>query len=139
MAITSFSEDFWERDFDAVQTQFEVQSFLPEQKDSVKAFFDKGTVFVNLPTGFGKSLIYQCLNIIADVIFHRPRGSSVLVTSPLTPLMTDQVDRTHRQGRETSGSGTNGSRNAVFAARLFRYPREIARHFLRMVAFEKMR
>ena len=47
---------------------------------------------MNLPTGYGKSLIFQCLPIAAVDIFERPRGSSVIVViSPLQALMEDQV------------------------------------------------
>ena len=47
---------------------------------------------MNLLTGYGKSLIFQCLPIAADDIFERPRGSSVIVViSPLRALMEDQV------------------------------------------------
>ena len=47
---------------------------------------------MNLPTVYGKSLIFQCLPIAADALFERPRGSSVIVViSPLRALMEDQV------------------------------------------------
>ena len=43
---------------------------------------------MNLPTGYGKSLIFQCLPIAGD----KPRGSSlVVVISPLRSLLEDQV------------------------------------------------
>ena len=49
-------------------------------------------MFVNLPTGFGKSLIFQSLPIVADNVSGKPRGSSVIVViSPLRSLMEDQV------------------------------------------------
>ena len=47
---------------------------------------------MNLPTGYGKSLIFQCLPIAADALFERPHGSSVIVVIPLLrALMEDQV------------------------------------------------
>ena len=47
---------------------------------------------MNLPTGYGKSVIFQCLPIAADALFERPRGSSVIIViSPLRALMEDQV------------------------------------------------
>ena len=49
-------------------------------------------MFVNLPTDFGKSLIFQSLPIVADIVSGKPRGSSVIVViSPLRSLMEDQV------------------------------------------------
>ena len=35
---------------------------------------EKGNVFANLLTGFGKSLVFQCLPIVADIIHMRDRG-----------------------------------------------------------------
>ena len=49
-------------------------------------------MFVNLPTGYGKSLVFQCLPISADALLDKPRGSSpVVVISPLRSLVEDQV------------------------------------------------
>ena len=49
-------------------------------------------VFVNLPTGFGKSLIYQALPLTFDVLLEAP-GHIVAVISPLVNLMKDQVEK----------------------------------------------
>ena len=47
---------------------------------------------MNLPTGYGKSLIFQCLPVAADALLGKPRGSSlVVVISPLRSLTEDQV------------------------------------------------
>ena len=54
-------------------------------------------VFVNLPTEFGKSLIYQALPLVFDVA----RNSSshiVVVISPLVNLMKDQVENPKKLG-----------------------------------------
>ena len=53
-------------------------------------------VFVSLPTGFGKSLIYQILPVCAEELaVLKPIGSEfkpfVLIVSPLISLMQDQV------------------------------------------------
>ena len=37
-----------------------------QQKDAIKAFVAAHDVFVSLPTGFGKSLIYGCLPLLFD-------------------------------------------------------------------------
>lgn len=87
------SEELWQMAFEAAKSQFRIESFLKEQKDAIKAFFQNRNVFVNLPTGFGKSLIFQCLTIVGDVLHKKPRGSSVIVViSPLRSLMNDQVE-----------------------------------------------
>jgi len=67
-----------------MREQFEIDNLLPEQENSLRKFLGDQNIFVNLPTGYGKSLIFQCLPIAADALFEKPRGSSVLVViSPL--------------------------------------------------------
>ena len=89
--MAAIMADQWKLAFEAVKEQFELSDILLEQRESIKAFFDGKDVFVNLPTGFGKSFIFQCLPIIADVVHSKPHGSSVVVISPLHSLMEDQV------------------------------------------------
>ena len=85
-------EENWNAAFEAVKSQFEVPDLLPEQQKAIRSFFQGKNVFVNLPTGFGKSLIFQCLPIVADIVHKKPRGSSIIVViSPLRSLMEDQV------------------------------------------------
>ena len=74
MAVSE--EERWKR---AVTSQFNIENLLAEQQKSLREFLGGHNIFVNLPTGFGKSLIFQCLPIAADALFARPRGSSVVV------------------------------------------------------------
>ena len=46
-------------------------------------------MFVNLPTGFGKSLIYQALPLVCDTL----HGTGHVVVSPPVNLMKDQVGK----------------------------------------------
>ena len=89
--MSKFTEGSWQRAFTAVKEQFEFESLLPEQENALREFLEGRNVFVNLPTGYGKSLIFQCLPIAADALLDKPRGSSlVVVISPLRSLMEDQ-------------------------------------------------
>ena len=64
----------------------------PFQKEAIARFvISKRDVFVNLPTGFGKSLIYRAIPFICDVLLDAP-GHIVAVISPLVSLMKDQVE-----------------------------------------------
>ncbi|XP_028414616.1 ATP-dependent DNA helicase Q-like 1 [Dendronephthya gigantea] len=91
--MATFPERAWKEAFLSVQKQFLIDHLLPEQVSAVKAFIEKGNVFVNLPTGYGKSLIFQCIPIVYDILYSRPRGTSVVVViSPLKALMKDQVE-----------------------------------------------
>lgn len=61
---------------------FGIQRLRPEQETAMVAVLEKRDVLVALPTGFGKSLIYQ----VPAMIFERP----TIVVSPLIALMADQ-------------------------------------------------
>ena len=89
--MADITEEAWQRAFKAVKEQFEIDQLLPKQEDTLREFLKGHNVFVNLPTGYSKSLTFQCL-IAADALFEKPRGSSVVVVkSPLRSLMEDQV------------------------------------------------
>ena len=69
----------WNAAFEAVKSQFEVPDLHPEQRKAIRSFFQGKNVFANIPTGFGKSLIFQCLLIVTDIVHKKPRGSSIIV------------------------------------------------------------
>ena len=54
-------------------------------------------VFAALPTGYGKSLCYGCLPGIFDSICSC-EGSTVIIVSPLSALMKDQVESFRMKG-----------------------------------------
>ena len=69
-----------------------LESLLPVQESSLKEFLKGWNVFVNLPSGYRKSLIFQCLPIAADALLDKPCSSSlVVVILFLRSLMEDQV------------------------------------------------
>ena len=43
---------------------FGVTKLFPEQEKAWKAFIDKNDVLLNLPTGFGKSLVFQMAPLV---------------------------------------------------------------------------
>ena len=58
-------------------------------------------MFVNLPAGFGKSLIYQVAPSIAEEMSRlagKIRSAVILVISPLVSLMKDQVQCLEQKG-----------------------------------------
>ena len=71
MATGQFREDLWKKAFLSVQEQFNIEQLMPEQKQCIRACLEKGNVFVNLLTGFGKSLVFQCFPIVGDIIHMR--------------------------------------------------------------------
>ena len=62
------------------------------QYEAVKAIvIEKKDTLCVLPTGYGKSLIYQLLPTVFDVHLDCEDSSSVIVISPLNALMVDQI------------------------------------------------
>ena len=55
-------------------------------------FIEKIDEFINLPTGFGKSLTYQALPLICDTV-RGTTGHIVVVVSPMVNLMKDQATK----------------------------------------------
>ena len=76
-----------------------------QQREAVKHVWDGKDVFVLLPTGFGKSIIYEVLPFLFDFKLERVHGqtkSSVIVASPLVSLMADQVSSLRHRGVEAA-------------------------------------
>ena len=63
----------------------------PEQKQALLKFVGGQDVFVSLPTGFGKSLCCILLPRIFDLVRGVENKCIVIVVSPLTALMKNQV------------------------------------------------
>lgn len=75
-----------------LQERFGFTRFKTGQADILSALLDKQSVMAMLPTGGGKSLVYQMMGYL------RP-GVTVIVT-PLLSLMQDQVARLNYQGEK---------------------------------------
>lgn len=68
----------------SLHRHFGFSEFRPGQAEAIQHLLDSQNVLVVMPTGSGKSLIYQLAS------FHLP--GLTLVLSPLIALMKDQVD-----------------------------------------------
>ena len=73
-----------------LRIHFGYSSFRPGQEKAIDNILSGKNTIVVLPTGGGKSLIYQLPALIMDGI--------TLVISPLIALMKDQVDSLERVG-----------------------------------------
>ena len=69
----------------ALQRHFSFPRFRPGQRQAVENILDGSDTLVVMPTGHGKSLIYQ---LAAQLL-----PNTTLVISPLVSLMKDQVDK----------------------------------------------
>ena len=75
-----------------VCNMFGISTLSNKQEEALNHFFSGRDVFVNLPTCYGKSLIFQAVPIMADLIYKKGKGSSLMIViSPLKSLMEDQV------------------------------------------------
>ena len=73
-----------------VVRRFGIRKLRPEQARAIKAVLDGRDTLAVLPTGYGKSLIYQ----VPAMLFDRP----TLVASPLIALMQDQHSALRKRG-----------------------------------------
>lgn len=74
----------------ALQTHFGFDSFRTGQEEAIRSLLNKQHTLAIMPTGAGKSLIYQFAALQLAGI--------ALVISPLIALMKDQVDALNRKG-----------------------------------------
>ena len=75
----------------------QVPNFYQEQKEALRSFFKGKDLFFSVHTGYGKSLIFQAIPIIADVLREQIIGTSTaLVISHLLSLMKDQISHVNK-------------------------------------------
>lgn len=67
-----------------------------EQTSAVNGLLDGKDVLGVLPTGFGKSMIYQVFVLASKL--QREQHTSVLVISPLNSIIEDQIDEANAMG-----------------------------------------
>ena len=84
--------------FSKVCEQFKFSELNKHQKEAIiSAVLKKKDVFVSLPTGFGKSVIFQALPMVFDS-FTGESGHIVIVVSPLLSLIKDQTEHLRQVG-----------------------------------------
>ena len=82
----------FERALHIVSRFFQVQSFYDEQKNILREFFLGKSIFFSAGTGYGRSLIFQAVPLLADLLMNQAIGTSIaIIISPLVSLMLDQV------------------------------------------------
>jgi len=74
---------------EVLNKRFGFQAFRPHQKEAIEALLEKKRLLSILPTGYGKSLLYQ----LPAVLFEH----MTLVISPLLALMRDQLEHLEKR------------------------------------------
>jgi len=107
---------------------FALEDFRPGQRDAIDPILAGRDALVVMPTGSGKSLVYQFAAVALD--------GTALVISPLIALMKDQVD--HLQADGIAATFINSSLSATDQARRLEQMRA-GRFKLMYVAPERLR
>ena len=75
---------------------FGVEKLFSKQFEALKTFVSGTDVFLNLPTGFGKSLVFQMAPLVHAELSRSHDGFAanpvILIISPLVSLMEDQTN-----------------------------------------------
>ena len=92
LADLKWDEEEFREGIRMVCSYFNVEELRREQTTVLRNFFQGKNVYFSAPTGFGKSLIFQAIPLVADHLLGNQAGTSIiLVISPLQSLMFDQV------------------------------------------------
>ena len=79
--------------------RLEYAEFKEKQKKTIVSFTAGKDDFVSLPTGYGKSLCYQCLPVLFDTLSgHHESTSIIVVVTPLVAIMKEQVSELAKKG-----------------------------------------
>jgi ATP-dependent DNA helicase RecQ len=84
---------------------FGYESLRPGQEEAIRAILGKKDTLVVMPTGSGKSAIYQVAGLMMD--------GKVLVISPLIALQKDQVDSINSQESDAEAVVINSTQRAA--------------------------
>ena len=101
----------------AVCRVFGIEGLNKHQKEAIKYVVEtKKDLFVSLPTGCGKSLIYHALPIVfSSMSSSQAEKHIVIVVSPLSSLMKDQVCRLISHGVSATSLNETSSEDSIQA------------------------
>ena len=74
-----------------IKDKFNIKEIRDYQLNAIQSILNKKDCFVGQPTGSGKSLVYQALPIVHDIIYGTKTGSIILVVQPIIALMVNQL------------------------------------------------
>jgi len=80
-----------------VNADYKATSLKSKQSDCLKLAAAKNDIIACLPTGYGKSLIYEVLPYI-EVVFRKDADSAILIVTPLNAIIDDHLQRIGERG-----------------------------------------
>ena len=102
---TNMDDDLYESCLEEVLAALKNKGFSfilkREQDSALRHLFKRKDVVAVLPTGFGKSLIFQLLVFLAKAKGRREGGegfAAILVITPLTSIIQDQISEISSMG-----------------------------------------
>ena len=91
--LKAYDETAFQTGIEMVKGIFNMKKIYHDQETVLRKFFRGLNVYFSAPTGYGKSLIFQSIPIVADYLLSVDLFTSIiLVISPLKSLMLDQVN-----------------------------------------------
>jgi replicative superfamily II helicase len=79
-----------EKTFDIAAHKFNIRCLNPIKQRFETVIIEKKNVFVNFPTGFGKSLMYQALPFVIDEV---PDGQVIYICGSCLPVVESHPAR----------------------------------------------
>ena len=116
MAVRKWNFDLsrLEEHMDFVASLFDVPTLYETKKEALRSLFAGKNLYVSASTGSGKSLIFQCIAPLLDLLQDNHIGhSTVLVISPLKSLMFDQVAYLQQKSAVSAASIYDGQSEKV--------------------------
>ena len=78
---------------------FQIEKLYEDQVSAMKSVLKGDDVFFCASTGYGKSIVFQCIPLLTDILLDQAIGTStVIVICPLVSLMHDQVRKMNDLG-----------------------------------------
>ena len=103
--------------FDLIKYVFKIDELYDDQMKLIKAFCNGQNIFFNAPTGYGKSIVFQSLPWVYDILQEQTIGiSTLIVISPLKSLMEDQCNHMKEIGISSIALYSENSSNATTAS-----------------------
>lgn len=98
-----------------LETIPDIKELKPEQEECLRNFIEGKDVIGLLPTGFGKSLIYQLTPLVAKKM-GKPKANAnpvVIVVSPLLALIEDQIKEAGIMGVTAGQLGVSDDQDII--------------------------